>query len=229
MPPSSASSAPGNSESYKAFREIDRREWEREHQRRRAAAVAAAENEVSLFRLDVEVLETEAAEALEVSRVAEDRAREAREYARQVEAEAARVKDCGSAQEVTDARVRADTADGVAAEREAAAEKARAEVGGLDRDLGEAREGLEAAEHSLRAAQEAAVAPLTGSAPISDATIWANAGFMQADEVWDQLADRDKHRVRQACGPRDMMSEEQFRAMVREVLGHGGRLLWAVV
>jgi hypothetical protein len=45
---------------------------------------------------------------------------------------------------------------------------------------------------------------------------------MQLDEVWDTLSERDKLRVRQAGQPRDMMSDEQFRAMVREVLGRRG-------
>jgi hypothetical protein len=115
-----------------------------------SAAVAAAEDEVGLWREDVETLGPEAGEALAAFRAAEDRARDARDYALQQGAEAERIKDSGSAREVTDARVRADTADGVAADREADAVRAKAELDGFDKDLREAREGLEGAERSLR-------------------------------------------------------------------------------
>jgi hypothetical protein len=180
--------------------------------------VTAAENEVRVFRLDVEALEPDAAAALEASRAAEDRARGAREYARTQEAEAVRIRETGTAEEVTDARVRADTADGVAAEREAGAAEARGELEGLERDLREAREGLETAERDLRAARKAAGVP-AGTAPVSDATMRACAAYMQLDEVWDQLSKGDRGRVRRAGEPRDVMSDREWAEMIREGLG----------
>jgi hypothetical protein len=162
----------------------------------------------------VEAVEPEAAAALDAFRVAEDRGRDAREYARRQEAEAERIKDTGSAEEVTDARVRADVADGVAADREAAAVKAKADLDGLDRDLGEARENLEEAERSLRAAQAAAGVP-AGIAPVSDATVRLNFAYMQSDAVWDALSDKDKHRVRDASTPRALMTDQEWQAMLR--------------
>jgi hypothetical protein len=208
-------------ESYGAFRAVDQQEHERAWKRHADAAVAAAENEVRLFREDVETLEPETEAALKAFRDAEDRAREAREYARRQQAEVERVKDTGSAEEATDALLRADTADGVAADRQAAAERARAEFDGFDRDLWEAREGLAGAERVVVEAEKQAQVP-AGAAPISDVTIRACTSYMQLDEVWDTLSERDKLRVRQAGQPRDMMSDEQFRAMVREVLGRRG-------
>ena len=197
--------------SYEAFRAVDQQEHERAHKQRHDAAVAKAENEVRLFGEDIEVLEPEAAEALEAARAAEDRARDAREYHRTQEAAAEAIKDSGSAQEVTDARVRADTADGVAAEREADAVKARTLVEGLEKDLLEAREGLEGAERVLRAARKAAEVP-AGKAPISDATVRFNSAFMQADEIWNGLTERDKFRVRDAGEPRNMRELGEFWA-----------------
>ncbi len=66
--------------------------------------------------------------------------------------------------------MRADTADGIAAEREADAVRTREESAGLEWDLREAREGLEQAESDLRAARKAAEAS-AGTAPISDVTV----------------------------------------------------------
>jgi hypothetical protein len=48
-------------------------------------------------------------------------------------------------------------------------------------------------------------------------TVRANAAFMQSDEIWDQLTDADRFRVRDAGQPRDMMSGEQWQAMVRGI------------
>ena len=205
-------------ESYRAFRAVDQAEHERAHERRVTAEVNRWIEEVRLFGEDIAVLEPEAQAALEASRVAEDRAREAREYARQQQDEAERIKDTGSAEEVTNALVRADTADGVAADRQADAEKARAEFSSLDKDLREAREGLVAAERTLTVARKTAEVP-AGTAPISDVTVRACTSYMQTDEVWEQLADGDRRRVRQAGEPRDMMSAAQFQAMLRETLG----------
>jgi molybdopterin-biosynthesis enzyme MoeA-like protein len=87
--------------------------------------------------------------------------------------------------------------------------------------LWEAREGLAGAERVVVEAEKQAQVP-AGAAPISDVTIRACTSYMQLDEVWDTLSERDKLRVRQAGQPRDMMSDEQFRAMVREVLGRRG-------
>lgn len=225
VPPAWAAAAKAKLErdrkSYQAFRSADQEQHERAWKQHHDAAVAAAENEVRLFGEDIEVLEPETAEALEASRAAEDRARDAREYHRTQEAEAAAITDSGSAQEVTDARVRADTADGVAAEREADAAKARTALEGLEKDLREAREGLEGAEGVLRAARKAAEVP-AGTAPVSDVTVRFNSAYMQSDEVWGQLAERDRFRVRQAGEPRNMMSDEEFRATMREVLGRNG-------
>ena len=53
-------------------------------------------------------------------------------------------------------------------------------------------------------------------------TIGACAGHMQADEVWNALSSADKQRVRMAAEPRGMMSDQEFRAMMREALAIGG-------
>lgn len=204
--------------SYLAFRAVDQQEHERGWKRHHDGAVARAEQSVNLYGLNTETLETETAAAREASRAAEDRARDAREYARTREAEAERLRDTGSAEEATDAQMRADTADGIAAEREADATRAREVLEGLERDLAEARAALETAERELRAARKAAGTP-AGTAPISDATVQACAAFMQTGEIWGQLARNDRFRVHQAGQPRDLMSNEEWWAMVR---GPGG-------
>ncbi len=73
----------------------------------------------------------------------------------------------------------------------------------------------------MRAARKAAQVP-AGAAPVSDVTVRFNAAYMQTDEVWNQLTDRDRFRVRQAGEPRDMMSEEQYREMIRPIFGRDG-------
>jgi hypothetical protein len=221
VPPAWAAAAKAKLErdrkSYAAFRAADQQAHEQAWKQRHDAAVAGAEENARLFRGDIEVLEPDAAEALEASRAAEDRARDAREYARRQEAEAGRIRETGTAEEATDAQVRADTADGIAAEREAEAAKAREHLDGLERDLREAREGLEHAEHAVRAARKAAGVP-AGTAPVSDATIRFNCAFMQADEVWNELTDRDKFRVRDAGEPRPMRDPREFWAELRAAL-----------
>lgn len=207
--------------SYEAFRAVDQQEHERAHKHQHEAAVKFAEDNAGLYRLDVETFEPEAAAALEAARAAEDRARDAREYARTQEAEAARIRDEGSAAEATDAQVRADAADGVAAEREAAAAEARGESDDLERDLRDAREGLEDAERAVRAARKAAEVP-AGQAPISDVTVRFNSAYMQTNEVWNELPKRDRSRVHQAGEPRDMMSDEEYQALVRAIFSPEG-------
>ena len=208
-------------ESYAAFRRVDQEEHERAHRQRVTAAVDAAVDDLGLWREDLEMLEPEAAEALAGFRAAEDRAREARQYARQQILEYERVKGKGSAKEETDALVRADTADTVAADAEKAMEGKQAELTAADQALGEAREGLATAERHLDKVRAAAGSP-AGAAPISDATIRANASYMQGDEVWDTLSGPDKDRVRQAARPRDRMSVQEWRSMMSEALKIGG-------
>jgi hypothetical protein len=45
---------------------------------------------------------------------------------------------------------------------------------------------------------------------------------MQADEVWDTLDRGEKQRVQRLAEPRDLMSDQEFRAMMRDVLTIGG-------
>jgi hypothetical protein len=52
-------------------------------------------------------------------------------------------------------------------------------------------------------------------------TMRACSAFMQYDEVWDGLAERDRFRVRQAGEPRDMMSEAEFQLTLRQMLAGG--------
>jgi hypothetical protein len=61
-----------------------------------------------------------------------------------------------------------------------------------------------------------------GPAPISDATIRACAAYMQSDEVWDTLERADRSRVQRLVRPRDLMGDEEFRAMMRQVLTIAG-------
>jgi hypothetical protein len=208
-------------DAYKAFRAVDQKLWDVDHERRMAKAVALAEEDVAAWRLDVETFGPEAAEARAAHRAAEDRARDAREYARSLEAEARKAREDGTAEEATGAQVRADTADGVAAEREAAAAEALQAMEGLERDLGESREGLEQAQARLRAARKAARTP-AGTAPISNTTITMNVAFIQCDEIWGQLSRSDRFRVHQAAQPRDLMSPAEFGAMLRAASGHDG-------
>ena len=173
----------------------------------------------------MDVLEPEAAAALHACRGAQDRAREAREYARQCRADHERIKDAGpgaggTAAAETDALIRADAAEETAYHAEQAAGQAEAELRTADDELTKAREGLAGAEQMLDRVRQQAAVP-AGTAPVSDVTMKACAGFMQSDEVWDQLAEKDRFRVRQAGEPRDMMSDAEFRMTLRQVFGGG--------
>jgi hypothetical protein len=201
-------------QAYRAFRAVDQKLWDQDHERRTVKAVAAAEENAALWRLDVETLEEETGTARSAARAADDRARDAREYARKREAEAVKAAEDGTAEEATSARVLADTADGIAAAREADAAKAREELEGLEQNLRESRENLEAGEHRVRAARKAAGTP-AGEAPISGTTITMNVAFMQCDEVWGELSRADRFRVQQAGQPRPMMSTSEFWAQQR--------------
>jgi len=203
--------------SYEAFRAVDQAEHERLWKQHHDAAVARAEKAVSVWCLDVGEVEPDTAAARDAARAAEDRARDAREYARTQQAEAERIRESGTAADATDATVRADTADGVASEREAAAVTAREHLEGLEKDLQEARDALEAAERDLRAARKAAEVT-AGEAPYSETTLQFCSAFMQTSEVWDGLSDRDKRRVRDAGEPRDMLSPQESQAWMREIL-----------
>jgi hypothetical protein len=208
-------------ESYSAFRKVDQAEHDKAHEQRVTAAVAAAEEDVRLWRLDIEELEPEAAEALAGFRAAEDRARTSREFARQQLAAYELIKGKGSPAEETEALIRADTADQVAIDAAKVMEGKQAELAAADQSLAESREGLAAAERELDKVKKAAGIP-AGAAPISDVTIRANAAYMQADEIWDTLSNADKQRVRNLAEPRGMLSDREFWAMTRQVLAIGG-------
>jgi len=120
--------------------------------------------------------------------------------------------------EETDLLVRADTADTVAAEPAEVMALKQVEVTDADASLAETREGLAAAERELERTRKAAEVP-AGQAPISDATIRANASHMQADEVWETLSRADKQRVQRWGEPRALMSEQEFRADARRLRG----------
>lgn len=206
--------------SYRAFREVDQREYEQALGQRAARAVADAEENTRLFAEDVGVLGPEAAAALQACRGAQDRAREAREYARQCRAEHERVRGKGTAAEETEALVRADAAEETAYQAEQAAAGAEAELRTADEELAEAREGLSGAEQMLDRVRQQAVVT-AGTAPISDVTMKACAAFMQGDEIWDQLTEKDRFRARQAGQPRDMISEAEWQMTLRQMLGGG--------
>jgi len=213
--------------SYRAFREVDQREYERIHAAAAARAVADAEENARLFREDVDVLEPEAVAALQACRGAQDRAREAREYARQCRADHERIKGSGRAAgetvaEETDALIRADAAEETAYHAEQAAGQAEAELRTADEELAEAREGLTGAEQMLDRVRQQAALP-AGAAPITDTTIRACTWFMPRDEIWDQLTEKDRFRVRQAGGPRDMISDAEFRMTLRQIYGGGAQ------
>jgi hypothetical protein len=205
---------------YAAFRAVDQQQHDRAHEQRVTSAVAVAEDEVRLWRLDIEAAEPEAAEALAGFRATEDRARDAREWVRLKRAEYERVKRKVTAQEETDALIVADTADTVAFDAVRVMEEAQAERAAADLALTEAREGLAEAERELDRAGKAARVP-AGAAPISDVTIRVNASHMQSDEVWDSLSKADKQRVQHMGEPRDLMSAQEFAAMWNAITSGG--------
>lgn len=205
-------------DSYNAFRAVDQAEFERAHGQRVTAEVDRWAEEVRLFGGDIADLEPRAGAALAAARSAEDRSREAGEYARAQRVEYERVRGKVSAGEETDASLRADAADETAHHAGQAAAAAGEESRQADGALAEAREGLAEAERALEQARRLAAVP-AGAAPISDATMRANSAYMQSDEVWAGLPDRERFRVRQAGEPRDMMSGQQYQQMVREIFG----------
>ena len=121
--------------------------------------MAAAEEEVRLWRPRLAEREPEAAEALAGFRAAEDRARGAREYARQQLRPTRFVRGKGSAEEETEARIRADAADETAVNAAKVMEEKQAGLTGADQLLAEAREGLAVAERQLEKAGEAGGGP----------------------------------------------------------------------
>ena len=207
-------------QSYAEFRAADQQQHERAHKERLTTAVAGAEDKLRLWREDIGVREPEAAETLAAFRAAEDRAREAVKFAAQKRAEYERIKGKASPEEETDAAIRADTADNVAADAAEVTEQKRAGLAEADQGLAGAREALAAAERALDRARKAAKIP-AGTAAISDVTIRACAAHMQADEVWATLSTADKQRVRLAVQPRDMMSGRDFLAMLGRGFGTG--------
>jgi len=207
-------------EAYQAFRAVDQQQHERVHERRMAAAVEQWAEEVRLFGEDLEILEPEAEAALKAHRAAEDHLREAGEYARQKRAAYEFVKGKGPADKETEALRDADAADETAWQAEQVVAQAEAALRAADGDLAEARDGLATAERTLdEARQQAGVR--AGTAPVSDVTMRACSAFMQYPEVWDQLSDNERVRVRQAGEPRDMMSEVEFQLTLRRMFAGG--------
>ena len=207
--------------SFEAFRAVDQAEHDRVHERRVSAAVAAAEDDVRLWRLDVEELEPQAEAVLAAFRAAEDRARETREYARQLRVAYEAVKGKGSAREETGALIEADSADTVAADAAEVLALRQGELAAVDASLAESREGLAASERGLEKVRKAAEVP-AGAAPISDTTLRANASYLQADEVWVTLGRDDRFRLHYLAEPRSVLTEQEWRAQMREVLASGG-------
>lgn len=206
--------------SYAAFRAVDQARYDRAHRERVDAEVSRWAEEVRLYGEDIAELAPEAATALAASRAAEDRAREGAESARarRLEYERARAGDRVSADEETEALLRADAAEETLHRRREAATAAAGESRLADAALAEAREGLAGAERELARARERAAVP-AGEAAVSDVTMRACSAYMQRDEVWETLSDRDRFRVRQAGEPRDMVSPAQWQAMLRDALG----------
>jgi hypothetical protein len=211
-------------ESFAAFRAIDQQEHDKAHRQRVTSTVAAAEEDLRLWHADIEELEPDAAAALAAFRAAEDRAREAREYARQQLGAYELGKGKSSPAEETEALIRADTADQVASDAAKVMEGRQAELLEADRSLAKAaREGLAGAERQLDKARKAAEIP-AGTAPISNVTIRANSAFMQADEIWNALGRDVRFRVQRAGEPRDLMSTQEWQAMMRETAEIGGHV-----
>ena len=158
--------------------------------------------------------------------LAEDRSREACEDARQLRAEYERIKGKKGVpvREETDASLRADAGDETAHHAGQVAAQAAETSRQADVALAESREGLAGAERELERARKLAAIP-AGEAPISDATMRACSAYMQSDEVWDGLSDRDRFRARRAGEPRDMMSDAQFQAMFRSTFGREGSVV----
>jgi hypothetical protein len=207
-------------EAYEAFRGIDQQQFEQALERRVTAAVEMWVEEVRLFGEDVETLEPEAEAALTVHRTAEDHLREASEYARQNRAAYELIRGKGPAAAETEALRGADAADETVFQAEKAVAQAEAELREADQALAEVREGLAGAEKKLDEARQQAAVP-AGTAPVSDVTMRACAGYMQCDAVWNDLSERDRFRVRQAAEPRDMMSEAEFQLALRQMFAGG--------
>lgn len=205
-------------ESFAAFRKVDQEQHDRAHEHRVTSAVAAAEDDLRLWREDVEMLEPEAAEALAVFRAAEDRAREAAEFARQQRAAYDLAKGRAPAAEETDLLIHADSADTVAAGAAEVMESRQAELSVADAALAEAREGLATAERHLDQVRAAVEGSTAGEAPLSDVTIRACAGYLQTDEVWNTLSRDVRFRLHYLAEPRAVMSDPEWHANVREAL-----------
>lgn len=218
VPPAYAAAAKAklkrDRETFAAFRRVDQEEHERAHRQRLTAAVAAEEEELRLWRVDLAELEPEAAAALAAFRAADDRAREAREFARLQRGAYERTAGKGSAQEETEALIRADTADTVAADADRIMQQKQAELTDSDRGLAEAREGLAASELRLDKVRKAAEVP-AGTAAISDTTMRACAAFMQRDEIWDTLTGSEKRRLNHLAEPRAVFSMGELLQSMR--------------
>lgn len=215
-------------QSYSEFRAADQREHERLHEQYVTRAVKAAEGELRLRRIDLEAVEEDAAEKLAAFRALEDKARAAAEYARQQREAFERVKGLAetSPEEETGLSLRSAAADETEFNARRAADEAEAESQEADRDLAEVREALTSAERQLGAARKAAEVP-AGTAPVSDVTMKACAGWLMTDEAWDALSVRDRQRVHFLAEPRPVFSDTEFRAMLREVPAYDGSALWA--
>lgn len=212
--------------SYAEFRAADQREHERLHELYVTRAVAVAESELRLRRIDLEALEEHAAEKLAACRALVDKSRKAAEYARLQLAAYEKVKGLAEteAEEETELSLRSSAADETAFNARSAANLAEAESGEADRDLAEVREQLTQAERGLEAARKAAEVP-AGTAPISEITIKACAGYLMTDEAWDALPVRDRRRVHFLAEPRPVFSD--IRELFREAPADGGSALWA--
>jgi hypothetical protein len=208
-------------QSYEEFRRLDQQEFERWRSQQLTAAVTAAEKDLREWQEDITVLEPEAAEALATFRGAEDRHRDAVKAAAGKRTDYERIRGKGTVGEEADAAVRADAADNVAADAAEVVEQKRAELADVDQNLAETRQGLAEAERTLDKARKAAQVP-AGTAAISNATISANAAWMMSDEVWDTLTVTDKRRVQRAAQPRDIMTTQEFWAMMRQASATGG-------
>jgi hypothetical protein len=109
------------------------------------------------------LLEPAAVQALADSRAAEDRARDAREYARAQPENYGKIGGARTAEQVTEALIRADSADQVAADAEEAADKARRVSRDADDTIAELRDDLAEAERDLAAARKNAETPRSGA------------------------------------------------------------------
>jgi hypothetical protein len=193
--------------SYQAFRKLDQELYEARCLAAYDQERAAAGDQVIVEREEVDRLGPLSEAAKAAARKAEDRAQAAAEESRQAFDKHGLLMLSGSPSEVTDALVKAQAARETAVSFRKQADAAEAKRADLERKLIQGRKDHARAVQEL--AEINANPPVEDEARISDETIKANFAFMQTDEVWEKLSDRDKHRVHDAARPRGFWTKQE--------------------